>query len=114
MAPELRMINLQTGTIDSLKVVNAQNSDTYHTFSSNSRWVVFASKRDDGLYGKPYFFHIGNNGNTTKPFALPQKYPDFYDNCLKSFNIPELSKNAVPFSVKDVENLLKLQSEKFE
>ncbi len=110
---ELRMIDLQTMTTDSLKAVNSKNSDTYHTFSSNSRWVVFASKRDDGLYGKPYFFHIDSNGNTTKPFALPQKYPDFYDNCLKSFNIPELSKGAVPFSVKDVESVLKTKSINF-
>ena len=107
------MINLQTGTTDSLKNVNSNNSDTYHTFSSNSKWVVFASKRDDGLYGKPYFFHIDNDGNTTKPFALPQRYPDFYDNCLKSFNIPELSKGAVPFSTKEVEMLLKKESEGF-
>ena len=110
---ELRMIDLQRMATDSLKSVNSRNSDTYHTFSSNSRWVVFASKRDDGLYGKPYFFHIDNDGNTTKPFALPQKYPDFYDNCLKSFNIPELSNGAVPFSVKDVESVLKRESINF-
>lgn len=110
---ELRMIDLQTMTTDSLKSVNSRNSDTYHTFSSNSKWVVFASKRDDGLYGKPYFFHIDSNGNTTKPFTLPQKYPDFYDNCLKSFNIPELSKGAVPFTVKDVESVLKTKSINF-
>ncbi|MBQ3689634.1 MAG: PD40 domain-containing protein [Bacteroidales bacterium] len=110
---ELRMLNLQTMEIDSLKNVNSRNSNTYHTFSSNSKWVVFASKRDDGLYGKPYFFHIDEAGNTTKPFVLPQKYPDFYDNCLKSFNIPELSRGAVPFSVKDVESVLKTKSINF-
>ncbi len=110
---ELRMINLQTGITDSLTNVNSRNSDSYHTFSSNSKWVVFASKRDDGLYGKPYFFHIDADGKTTKPFALPQEYPDFYDNCLKSFNIPELSKGAVPFSVKDVESALKTKSINF-
>ncbi len=110
---ELRMIDLQNGTTDSLLGVNSRNSDTYHTFSSNSKWVVFASKRDDGLYGKPYFFHIDTDGKTTKPFALPQEYPDFYDNCLKSFNIPELSKGAVPFSTKDVESVLKMESEDF-
>lgn len=99
--------------IDSLKNVNSRNSDTYHTFSSNSKWVVFASKRDDGLYGKPYFFHIDESGLSSKPFVLPQEYPDFYDNCLKSFNIPELSKGAVPFSVKDVESVLKTKSINF-
>lgn len=110
---ELRMINLKTKEIDSLINVNSRNSDTYHTFSSNSKWVVFATKRDDGLYGKPYFFHIDEDGKTTKPFALPQEYPDFYDNCLKSFNIPELGRGDVPFSTKDVENILKSKSENF-
>lgn len=107
------MLNLKTGIIDSIEIVNAPNSNTYHSFSSNSRWVAFASKRDDGLYGKPYFFHIGEDGSVTKPFVLPQEYPDFYDNCLKSFNIPELSKNEVPFSTKDVENVIKSESVNF-
>ena len=49
------MMDLQTGAIDSLAVVNSPKSDTYHSWSSNSRWFVFASKRDDGLFGNPYF-----------------------------------------------------------
>ena len=104
---DLQMMNLQTGAIDSLAIVNSAMSDTYHSWSSNSRWFVFASKRDDGLYGKPYFCYVDKNGKAHKPFCLPQQYPTFYDNNLKSFNAPELGRGKVPFDVEDVAKAMK-------
>ena len=98
----LQMIDLENGKIDSLKVVNSQMSDTYHSWSSTGRWFVFASKRDDGLYGKPYFAHVDNNGKVSKPFVLPQKSPSFYDDNLKSFNVPDLGTVPVSFMPSDV------------
>ena len=99
---DLQMIDLENGKIDSLKVVNSQMSDTYHSWSSTGRWFVFASKRDDGLYGKPYFAHVDNNGKVSKPFVLPQKSPSFYDDNLKSFNVPDLGTVPVSFMPSDV------------
>ena len=110
---DLRMMDLQTGRIDSLDIVNSERSDTYHAWSSNSRWFVFASKRDDGLYGKPYFCYVDSLGQAHKPFCLPQEHPAFYDNCLKSFNAPELGKGKVPFDVDDVAKAMKMASEPF-
>lgn len=110
---DLRMLDLQTGKIDSLSIVNSQKSDTYHSWSHSGRWFVFASKRDDGLYGKPYFCYFDEHGKAHKPFVLPQKEPTFYDDCLKSFNIPELSRGPVPFNAIDIENVMKLEAEKF-
>ena len=110
---DLQMMDLQTGTIDTLAVVNSEKSDTYHSWSSNSRWFVFASKRDDGLYGKPYFCYIDKNGKAHKPFCLPQEHPTFYDNNLKSFNAPELGKGKVPFDVNDVAKALQQEAVNF-
>lgn len=110
---DLRLMDLKTGTVDTLALVNSQKSDTYHSWSSNSRWFVFASKRDDGLYGKPYFCYVDRQGKAHKPFCLPQKSPTFYDNTLKSFNTPELSKGKLPFDARDVEQALKLEAEPF-
>ena len=110
---DLQMINLQTGAIDSLSMVNSEKSDTYHSWSSNSRWFVFASKRDDGLYGKPYFCYVDKDGKAHKPFCLPQEHPTFYDNNLKSFNAPELGKGTVPFDVDDVAKTMKEQAISF-
>ena len=104
---DLRMLDLQSMKVDSLKIVNSNMSDTYHSWSSNSRWFVFASKRDDGLYGKPYFCYVDHSGKAHKPFVLPQQSPYFYDNCLKSFNAPELGSAPLPFLASDVRQLFK-------
>jgi len=102
---DLQLMNLKTGEIDRLKNVNGPNSDSYHSWSSNSHWFVFASKRDDGIYGKPYFCYIDSTGKSSKPFVLPQRDPSVYDNMLKSFNIPELANGPAPFDAKDIEHV---------
>ena len=102
---DLHMINLQTGKIDTLPAVNSDKSDTYHSWSSNSHWFVFASKRDDGLYGKPYFSYVDSTGKAYKPFVLPQEDPEHYDITLKSYNIPELSTSELPFDAEDVQEI---------
>ena len=111
---DLQMMDLQTGRIDTLAIVNSEKSDTYHSWSSNSRWFVFASKRDDGLYGKPYFCYVDAQGRAHKPFCLPQEHPAFYDNNLKSFNAPELGKGRVPFDTDDVAKAMKKEAIPFE
>ena len=110
---DLRMMNLKTGAIDSLSVVNSDMSDTYHAWSSNSRWFVFASKRDDGLYGKPYFCYVDKDGRAHKPFCLPQASPSFYDEFLKSFNAPELSTGKLPFDPQKVQKAMQKEAEPF-
>jgi hypothetical protein len=102
---DLRLINLETGELDRLRTVNDTCSDSYHSWSSNSRWFVFASKRDDGIYGKPYFAYVDSAGMVRKPFVLPQQDPEYYDNTLKSFNIPELSKRQTSYDARDIEQI---------
>ena len=99
---DLVIMDLHTKEIINTDIVNSNNSDTYHAWSSNSRWFVFASKRDDGWYGKPYFAYVDKDGKIHKPFALPQRDPYFYDYTLFSFNIPELMIDTLPVSVSDL------------
>ena len=98
---ELWLIDLKSRRIDTMPNVNAYGADTYHSWSSNSRWVVFASKRDDLVYGRPYIAYIGPDGTTGKPFLLPQKDPDKYITTLKSFNLPELYAIPEVYGVRD-------------
>jgi Tol biopolymer transport system component len=109
---KLYCYHLATGQIDSMPELNNNNkySNSYHCWSSNSKWVVFASKRDNGMYGKPYFSYIDNNGKAHKPFVLPQKDAEFYDYTYKSFNIPELFEQARSFNAFDIEKLYKNNS----
>ncbi|MBR5072706.1 MAG: PD40 domain-containing protein, partial [Bacteroidales bacterium] len=109
----LHLVNLATGESKALDDVKGDKSDTYHSWSSNSRWFVFASKRGDGQYGKPYFCHIDENDNTTKPFVLPQKSSRFYDYNLKSFNIPDLGKESTGMTIKDAVRMFKSDNETF-
>ena len=110
---DLHLLDLTTGTIDTLPAVNSRRSDSYHSWSSEGRWFVFASKRVDNMYGRPYFAYIGSDGRASKAFVLPQKDPGFYDFFLKSYNIPELSKGPAPFNARDVERAFRrLEAEK--
>ena len=87
---DLRLLDMLTGKTDSLLQVNSNDVESYHSWSSNSRWFVFSSRRDDGLYTRPYICYLGANGVPGKPFLLPQKETDYYERSLFSFNIPEL------------------------
>ena len=99
---QLEMMNLHTGEIINMDAANSDRSDTYHSWSSDSRWFVFASKRGDGKYGRPYFCHVDDDGMLTKPFVLPQEDPWLYENSLKSFNIPDLSDGPVHFDAETI------------
>jgi hypothetical protein len=91
---DLYLLDLHTGEYF-LPPVNSSRSDSFHSWSSNSRWFVFSSKRMDGLHARPYFSYIDETGKAHKPFVLPQKNPDFYKGYLKTFNLPELTKDPV-------------------
>jgi hypothetical protein len=86
---DLYLLNLETNEI-SKPEINSPESESYHSWSSNGRWIVFSSRRMDGLYTRPYFSYFDASGKTHKPFLLPQKNPDFYEGFMNSFNIPEL------------------------
>ena len=109
----LYLADLQTGEIRPLDEIKGDKSDSYHSWSSNSRWFVFASKRGDGQYGKPYFCHLDSEGRTTKPFVLPQKSSRFYTYTLKSFNVPDMGNASTGMTVRDVRKLMKMENEVF-
>ena len=86
---DLYLLNLTDLTTHELTEANSLFADSYHSWSSNSRWFVFGSRRMDGLYTHPYIAAIDENGQAGKPFLLPQKNPDMYVESLFSYNIPE-------------------------
>ena len=99
---DLWLVDLQSGAVDTLAAVNGRYSDSYHSWSSTSRWVVFASKRDDRVYGRPYIAHVDSLGRVSAPFVLPQRDPAWYRTTLKSMNIPELYPQAESYDARAV------------
>ncbi|MDZ7370844.1 MAG: hypothetical protein ONB12_06730 [candidate division KSB1 bacterium] len=98
---DLYLYEEATGRIYPLPI-NSDETDSFHSWSSNSRWFVFTSKRYDTLLGKPYFAHIDAEGNISKPFVLPQRDPDFYKHFIINYNVPELAKGEVQQRLHDL------------
>lgn len=87
---DLYLLNLSTGQSRPMVEANSEDTESFHNWSSNSRWIVFSSRRDDGLFTRPYFCHVDAKGSVSKAFMLPQRNPRrFYRECFLSFNVPD-------------------------
>lgn len=104
---DLYIADLTQRTVSRLDGINSDDVESYHSWSSNGRWMVFSSRREDGLYTKLYLSHIDGNGNASKPFLLPQKHPDFYKSFMFSYNIPEFIKGKVDINPMKIVNVAK-------
>lgn len=93
---DLWLVDLSDGSARPMDGVNSDEVESFHTWSSSGRWLVFSSRRLDGLYTRPFFTHVDEHGNATKPFLLPQKDPgDFYKSRMESYNLPAFTNGKV-------------------
>ena len=93
---DLWLLDLQTGETRPLDEVNSDRAESLHAWSTNSRWFLFTSRRDDGLYTRVYFSCLDDNGKATKPFLLPQRNPkQYYRRSLYSFNTPDFTSRRI-------------------
>ena len=104
---DLRMVNLQDGSLHRLEALNGPDADSYHCWSSNSRWIIWASRRLDGLYSRLFIAHIDADGNASKPFLLPQKDTRHDAELLCSYNVPELITGPVTFDPEQMARIAK-------
>ena len=87
---DLYLLDLSTGESRVMTAANSEDTESFHNWSTNSRWLVLSSRRDDGLYTRPYFCHVDKDGGISKAFMLPQRNPRrFYRERFLSFNVPE-------------------------
>ena len=95
------IMNLETGESRPMDEINSDDADSYHNWSANSHWIVFTSRRDNGLYSQLFLASVDENGMATKPFLLPQENPqEYYDETLYSFNTPDFTLEKVSFDNK--------------
>lgn len=93
---DLCLLDLQSGGRRTMGEVNSSRAESFHNWSSDSRWFLFTSRRDDGLYTRLYFARMGDDGKATKPFMLPQRNPkDYYRQALFSYNTPDFTVKPV-------------------
>jgi len=81
-------------------------ADSWHSWSSNSRWIVWASKRDGGIYASLYLTHIDEAGHASPAIRLPVKRrPD------ASFNIPEFVAHDPRIRETDLYEAIRIEQE---
>jgi Tol biopolymer transport system component len=86
---------------------NSSDTESYHSWSSNGRWIVFSSRRNDGVFTRPFIAHIDEDGHGSKPFELPSEDPDYHHQLLKSYNVPEFMHGPVDLSPQRMASELK-------
>ncbi len=85
---DLYMMDLASGEYWPCEA-NSEESESWHSWSANGRWVAFSSKRVDGVYTRVYLAHVDENGRMGKPFVLPQADPTHDDSFLRTYSVPE-------------------------
>ncbi len=97
--PSSDLFLMDLGTMEYRKLaINSEYSESWHSWSSNSRWIAFSSKRQDGLLTRTYLSYIDAEGTAHKPFVVPQQDPTYYDSLLETYSVPELVKGPVTAS----------------
>ena len=104
---DLWLLDLQTQEARPLSEVNSADTESYHSWSSNGRWLLFSSRRDDGVFTRPFMAHIDAQGHASKPFELPCADPDYHRQFMRSYNIPEFMRGPVSISPQTFADVLK-------
>ncbi len=86
---DIYIYSREEGTVRRLECNTEYAADSWHSWSSNSRWLIFTSKRDDGIFARLYLTEINKKGLSSPPVMLPEK--EFVP---KSYNVPEFQKQA--------------------
>ncbi len=106
---DLYLHNIHTGVTEPM-TVNSSETESYHSWSTNGKWLVFSSKRGDGLTARPYFTWMGNADQPGKPFVLPQKDPALYAKMVQTINKPEFVSSRISTGPRDFEYAAKKEA----
>ena len=107
---DLFVTDLMTGEERPLSTANSDRSESYHSWSSNSRWIIFSSRREDGQFTHPYIAYMDKDGVDSKAFIMPQEDPSHYVNLMKSYNVPEFFVSPFRFSRSEITRALEQEA----
>ncbi len=94
--------DLVADTCYALTDANSADVDSYHSWSGNGRWIAFSSRRMDGNYTRTFIAYFGKDGKAHKAFVIPQEDPETNKLLLKSYNVPELTRNQVSIPTSEI------------
>ena len=100
---DLYSVDLETREYRKLDL-NSGHAESHPSWSSDGRWLVFSSKRIDGVFSRTHIAYMDENGSFHTPFVLPQKNPEMYDLVLANYNLPRLITGKIglkPIEIRD-------------
>ena len=106
ISSDLWVKDLEKDTCYPLTEANSYQSDSFHSWSSNGRWIAFSSRRMDLNYTRPFIAYFDKEGRSHKAFVLPQEDPEQNILLLKSYNVPELTRQAVQISTEKLKQCI--------
>ncbi|MCQ2152161.1 MAG: hypothetical protein MJY70_03800 [Bacteroidales bacterium] len=109
---DLWMMDLSDGSLDKLELLNSDEADSYHNWSSNGRWIIFTSRRMDGVHTRIFISYFDENGKAHKPFVLPQEDPEHYIKTFKSYSVPEPTVEPLRQSIRQVRRIVRQDARK--
>lgn len=102
---DLKMVRLADGIEMDTTPINSDDTESYHAWSFDGRWVLFSSRRLDGRYTRLFIASMDAEGHFGKPFLLPQKDPVSNTLRMKSYNIPEFIRGEVKLDKREITSL---------
>lgn len=94
---DIYLLDLETRDLSPLEPVNEKFADGFASWSSDGRWIVVSSCRDDGQYARPYLAYFDTGGKACKPFLLPQRRQMEHVTRLATYDTPTFMQT--PFTV---------------
>ncbi len=92
---DLCLLDLESGEYRKLEC-NSEFAESWHSWSSNGRWIVFSTKRPTGIFTRLHLCYVDRAGRASKPFILPQREPGYYDDFLPMYTMPEFMIGPLP------------------
>lgn len=87
----------QGATPRELECNTAWSMDSHHSWSSNSRWLLFSAKRDDGIFARMYITEIDERGHASPPVEVPT-----LGQTMLCYNVPEFVQYRPAIDAHDV------------
>lgn len=104
---DIRVLDLQSGQFIPTDEMNSPTyAESYPSFSSNGRWLMCASRRDDGNYSRIYMAYFDGK-KAHKAFLLPQQDPEHNILRMESYNRPEFTVEPVSISIQELAEAVK-------
>lgn len=108
---DIYSIDLETRVHKKLEL-NSEYAESFSSWSSNGRWLVFSSKRMDDVFSRPHIAYFDKNGVAHAPFVLPQKDPAMYDMMLANYNLPKMITGKIKLQAIEIRDMLSSDPEK--